>query len=42
MQELREHYRTADDEGSLLFFSANLVAILQLYTVKRFQAKKNF
>ena len=42
MQELREHYRTADEEGSLPIFSANLVAIPPLYAVKNFQAKKHF
>ena len=42
MQELREHYRTADEEGSLPIFSANLVAFLPLYAVKHFQAKKHF
>ena len=42
MQELREHYRTADKQGSLPIFSANLVAIPPLYTVKYIQAKKHF
>ena len=36
MQELCEHYKTADEEGSLLIFSANLVAIPPLYTAKKF------
>ena len=42
MQELHEHYRTADDEGSLPIFSANLVAIPPLCTVKAIQAEKHF
>ena len=35
-----EHYRTADKQGSLPIFSANLVAIPPLYAVKNFQVKK--
>ena len=42
MQELHEHYRTADKQGSLPIFSANLIAIPPLYTVKYIQAKKHF
>ena len=42
MQELHEHYRTADDEGSLPIFSTNLVAIPPLCTVKAIQAEKHF
>ena len=34
-------YRTTDKQGSLSIFSANLVAIPPLYTVKNFQAKKH-
>ena len=42
MQELCDHYRTADQQGSLPSFSANLVAIPILYAVKNVQAKKYF
>ena len=42
MQELREHYRTADEEGSLPIFSAYLVVIPPLNAVKNFQTKKHF
>ena len=42
MQELHEHYRTAGEQGSLSTFSANLVAIPPLFTVKYIQAKKHF
>ena len=42
MQDLREHYRTADEQGSLPIFSANLVAIPPLCAIKKFQAKKHF
>ena len=42
MQELHEHYRTADEQGSLPIFSANLVAIPPLYAVKYIQTKKHF
>ena len=42
MQELHELYRTADEQGSLPIFSANLVTIPQLYAVKYIQAKKHF
>ena len=42
MQELHEHYRTADKQGSLPIFSANLIAIPPLDTVKYIQAKKHF
>ena len=37
-----EHYRTADKQGSMPIFSANLVAIPPLYAVKHFLAKKYF
>ena len=37
-----EHYRTADKQGSLPIFSANLVAIPPLYAVKKFQDKQHF
>ena len=40
--ELCEHYRTAEQQGSLLIFSANLVAIPLLHDVKNIQAKKIF
>ena len=33
IQGLCEHYRTADKEGSLPIFSANLVAVPPLYAV---------
>ena len=42
MQELHEHYRTADKQGSLAIFFFHLVAIPPLYTVKYIQAKKYF
>ena len=42
MQELHEHYRTADEQGFLSIFCAKLVAIPLLYTVKNFQAKNHF
>ena len=42
IQGLREHYRTADEQGSLPIFSANLVVIPPLYAVKHFLAKKHF
>ena len=42
MQELHEHYRTADKQGSVPIFSANLVAIPPLYTEKYIQDKKRF
>ena len=42
MQELREHYRTANEQGYLPIFSANLVAIPPFYAVKHFEAKKHF
>ena len=41
MQELHEHYRTADEQGSLPIFSANLVAIPPLYAVKYILNKIN-
>ena len=40
--ELCEHYTTADQQGSLLIFSANMDAIPLLYAVKNIQAKKYF
>ena len=42
MQELHQHYRTADKQGSQPIFSANLVAIPPLYAVKNIQAKRHF
>ena len=42
IQELPEHYRTADEQGSLPIFSANLVAIPPFYTIKNIQGKKHF
>ena len=42
MQELHEHYRTADKQGSVPIFSANLVAIPPLYTENYIQDKKRF
>ena len=41
-KELHEHYRTADEQGSLPIFSANSVAIPPLYSVKIIQAKNIF
>ena len=37
-----EHYRTADQQGSLPMFSADLVTIPLLYTMKNIQVKKYF
>ena len=42
MEELHEHYRTADEQVSLPIFSANLVAIPPLYVVKYIQGKGHF
>ena len=42
IQELHEHYRTADEQCSMPIFSANLVAIPSLYAVKYIQVKKHF
>ena len=41
-QELREHYRTADQQVFLPIFSANLFTISLLFTVENIQAKKHF
>ena len=41
-KELQEHYRTADEQGSLPIFSDNSVAIPPLYAVKIIQAKNIF
>ena len=41
-QELRKHYRTADQQVFLPIFSANLFTISLLFAVKNIQAKKHF
>ena len=42
MQQLCEHFRTADQHGSLPIFSANLVAVSSLCAVKNIHVKKSF
>ena len=42
IQELREYYKLADEQGSLSIFSDYLVATPPLYAVKNFRAKKHF
>ena len=41
-EELRKHYRTADQQVFLPIFSANLLTISLLFAVKNIQAKKHF